>query len=171
MASEQNGSSSPARGDAERGSRRRRRRRGSRGRGRRRQDSPPEAIEAPAAVESPAPAEAKANAQAAAEPIEPDGPAAAPEPVEPARSAATPEPAETIEAIPPVEIAPEPEISSPTADVVRVMHEAENIVEDAAVDERPELYAHRLPALGAELVHWRPRAEREFRYLLRESFD
>jgi hypothetical protein len=57
------------------------------------------------------------------------------------------------------------------AEIAEIAREARNIVSDAAVDERPELYAHRLPSFGAEIVHWRPRGEREFRYLLRESFD
>jgi len=75
------------------------------------------------------------------------------------------------EAMPQAVHEPAPEPASPPCDVVQVVQEARDIASDSAVHERPELYAHRLPVLGAELVHWRPRGEREFRYLLRESFD
>ncbi|MEZ5064164.1 MAG: hypothetical protein R3B81_05485 [bacterium] len=49
---------------------------------------------------------------------------------------------------------------------------AEQIAADSRVDERPELFAQRLQEPGAEgLVHWRRHAKREFRYVLKESFD
>ena len=64
-----------------------------------------------------------------------------------------------------------PEAEAPAVAAADIAREASAIVDDAADGERPVLHAHRLPALGAEIVHWRPHGEREFRYILRECFD